>query len=464
MAAILALFLFASIVYLSCLGNAKLQVPAMGWNSWNYFGCNVSEAVIRNITRSMRKLGLQELGYRYINVDDCWSALNRDKSGRLLSNPDRFPHGISALSKYVHEEGFSYGIYSSAGFETCQGYPASLGMELIDAKTFSSWEVNYLKYDNCYGDYGSPQRRSTPMANALSKVNSKIVFSLCEWGRDNPAVWAPSIADSWRVSPDIKDHWDSILSILEINAPLWRYAGPESGWNDPDMLEVGNGGMTYEEYQSHFSLWAIMKAPLIIGADISKLTANDEVLKILGNKAVIAVNQDPLGRQARRVWSDTLSHELEGSRLILTKCATGESNAYEDSIEDQTWTLEHSGLIRSISTGLCLTEYSATNNSVHLPFQRLVSATYCTKATKWHVSHQGGYIISKESNQCLEVSVDLRDSLAHGKRVQTAPCHLPRAILLDTVVYSDEHQMWAFPNNTLLNLYQVSHYFLNHYE
>jgi hypothetical protein len=211
-------------------------------------------------------------------------------------------------------------------------------------------------------------------------VNRKknIFFSLCEWGRENPAVWASGIGgNSWRVTADIRDSWDSVVSRAEIDASLWRFAGPHLGWNDPDMLEIGNGGCSYDEYVSHFSLWSILKAPLIVGNDVTKLNHNDSTLAILTNKEVLAINQDSLGHQARRIWSDVmdLTSSSEKDRLIATKCTAvvEEDDKYGDELIMQKWELTDDNLIKSKATGLCLSE----------ELERNVVTTNCNKANKW---------------------------------------------------------------------------------
>ena len=298
-------------------------------------------------------------------------------------------------------------------------------MEDIDAASYAAWGVDYLKYDNCYTDHGSPLQRYPPMAKALDNSGRNILYSMCEWGRENPAAWAGEYANSWRVSGDIYDGWKSILSRAAIDASLWRYAGP-GGWNDPDMLEVGNGKCSDEEYRYHFSLWAMLKAPLIIGNDIRNLTKGDPTMQILGNTEVIAVNQDPLGRQARRVWSDVMEKQ-GGDRLIATKCATGKKDAYEDHVLDQQWSLQKDGTIKSKSTGNCLHELTpseseklAVDASDHTFGLWGVSTAACTEATKWTAGEKvGGSVVSQTTGRCLEVSKLEPEPLVQGKRVQT---------------------------------------------
>ncbi|XP_043702836.1 alpha-galactosidase isoform X3 [Telopea speciosissima] len=274
----------------------------MGWNSWNHFNCKIEEKLIRETADAMVATGLSALGYKYINLDDCWAELNRDSQGNLVPKASTFPSGIKALADYVHGKALKLGVYSDAGTYTCsKTMPGSLGHEEQDAKTFASWGVDYLKYDNCYNTDTNPKERYPKMSQALLNSGRSIFFSLCEWGQEDPATWAPSYGNSWRTTGDIEDTWESMTSRADLNDKWASYAGP-GGWNDPDMLEVGNGGMTTEEYRSHFSIWALVKAPLLIGCDIR---AMDKVtLELLSNEEVIAVNQDKLGVQGKKVKKD----------------------------------------------------------------------------------------------------------------------------------------------------------------
>ena len=236
-----------------------------------------------------------------INIDDCWMTHDRDEKGRLYPDPERFPHGMKWLADYAHSKGVKLGIYNDYGTHTCGGYTGSEGYLLEDARTFAEWEVDYLKYDNCNTDGTIPEHRYPVMTKALLNSGRDIFFSMCEWGVNDPAEWARSVGNSWRTTYDIGDNWNSMLKLARQNEKWWRRAGP-GGWNDPDMLEIGNGGMTYEEYKTHFSLWCLMKAPLLIGCDLTKVT--DETLEILKNTEAIAINQDELGVQGHRVWSN----------------------------------------------------------------------------------------------------------------------------------------------------------------
>ncbi|KAI9087958.1 hypothetical protein K1719_030288 [Acacia pycnantha] len=282
--------------------NGLALTPPMGWNSWNHFGCNINEDLIKQTADAMVSKGLSSLGYHYINIDDCWGELTRDSQGNLVAKASTFPSGIKALADYVHSKGLKLGIYSDAGTQTCsKRQPGSLGHEDHDAKTFASWGIDYLKYDNCEDTHGlSPKKRYPIMSEALLKSGRPILFSLCEWGVENPATWASTVGNSWRTTGDISDNWNSMTSRADENDKWASLAGP-GGWNDPDMLEVGNGGMTTEEYKAHFSIWALVKAPLLIGCDIR--TMDSTTHGILSNKEVIAVNQDKLGVQGKKVRS-----------------------------------------------------------------------------------------------------------------------------------------------------------------
>ena len=455
-----AVLLFASSSKpVSAKNNGLALQPQMGWNSWNHFACDISEELIKETADALVSSGLAKLGYKYLNLDDCWQSSTRDDSGDIQPDAKRFPSGMKALGDYIHEKGLQFGIYSSAGFKTCQAFPASLGLEEQDAAKYAEWGVDYLKYDNCFQDHGSPQARYPPMAKALDSSGRNILYSLCEWGRENPATWAGEYANSWRVSLDIRDDWNSILTRGNIAAPLWRFAGP-GGWNDPDMLEVGNGGCTFEEYKSHFSLWAMLKSPLIIGNDIRGLSVNDDAMKILTNEEIIAVNQDSLGYQARRIYSD----QMDGTdRLIATKCSRSAGDiSYLDNVIDQQWSLQVDGTIKSSSTGRCLLEMASSEkldaiNDVDVDISRgefAVGTAECSNATSWKFeSHTGGVILSADTGRCLEVASLEYPAILQGKRVQTGIC---RSLKKDMEIFDiREHQSWTRPHGQLLNLYQV---------
>jgi len=282
------------------------QTPPMGWNSWNHFGCNVSEDLIKETADAMVETGMKEAGYEYVNIDDCWHG-ERDSIGNIQAHPERFSSGIKALADYVHSKGLKLGIYSDAGWQTCAGRPGSRGYEFQDARTYAKWGVDYLKYDWCNTEGLNQRGAYLTMRDALWKAGRPIVFSITEWGQSNPWTWAEDIGHLWRTTGDITncfncelDHgsWSSwgIMNILDMQSGLRKYAGP-GHWNDPDMMEVGNG-LTPAENRSHFSMWAMLSAPLIAGNDIRNMS--EQTRKVLTNKEVIAVNQDSLGIQALR--------------------------------------------------------------------------------------------------------------------------------------------------------------------
>jgi alpha-galactosidase len=274
------------------------RTPPMGWNSWNKFGCNVSESLIRDVADAMVSSGMKDAGYQYVVIDDCWQVA-RDKNGAIVPDPERFRGGMKGLADYVHSKGLKFGVYSDAGARTCEGRPASNGYEVEDARQYAVWGVDYLKYDWCNTDGVDPKIAYPTMRDALKATGRPIVFSMCEWGRNQPWTWARGVAHLWRTTGDIQDRWSSFVRLLDQQVGLEKYAGP-GGWNDPDMLEVGNGGMTIPEYRAHFSLWCLLSAPLMAGNDIRSMTP--EIREILTNKEVIAVDQDPTeqGRRLRK--------------------------------------------------------------------------------------------------------------------------------------------------------------------
>ena len=279
------------------------RTPPMGWNSWNKFGCNVSEQLIRDAADAMVSSGMQTAGYEYVVIDDCWQV-GRDSNGNILADPQRFPSGIKALADYVHGNHLKFGLYSDAGTNTCAGRPGSRGYEYQDARQYAAWGVDYLKFDWCNTGSENAEAAYTTMHNALKATGRPIVLSICEWGKSKPWLWAKDVGNLWRTTGDIYDCWDckkestGWVVILDQQVGLETFAGP-GHWNDPDMLEVGNGGMSVTEYQSHFSLWSMLAAPLIAGNDLKNMTP--EIKDILTNKEVLAVDQDDLGMQGRRV-------------------------------------------------------------------------------------------------------------------------------------------------------------------
>ncbi|TQJ92200.1 ricin-type beta-trefoil lectin domain protein [Streptomyces sp. SLBN-31] len=284
----------------AALGNGLAPTPQMGFNDWNAYGCNVSESLIKSTAQAMHTNGMQAAGYTYVNIDDCWMTHNRDSGGHLVPDPAKFPDGIKGTADYVHSLGLKLGIYEDAGTATCAGYPGSLGHETTDAQSFASWGVDYLKYDNCNNNGVPARTRYTTMRDALAATGRPILYSLCNWGQENVWTWGASVGNSWRTTGDISPTYSSMLSIFHSNVGLASYAGP-GHWNDPDMLEIGNGSMTATENRSEFSLWAEMAAPLIAGTNIPQASAS--TLSVLTNSRVIAVDQDPLGKQGTLVSS-----------------------------------------------------------------------------------------------------------------------------------------------------------------
>jgi alpha-galactosidase len=278
--------------------------PPMGWNSWNKFACNVDEKLIRQVADAMVSSGMKAAGYTYINIDDCWHG-DRDSLGFIHPDPTRFPSGMKALAAYIHSKGLKLGIYSDAGSQTCGGRPGSRGYEFQDARTFAAWGIDYLKYDWCNTEGLKAEGAYKTITAALRKAGRPMVLSICEWGNDKPWSWGPTVGHLWRTTGDISNCFDCIeehgswkswgtMQILDKQEGLRQYAGP-GHWNDPDMLEIGNGKLTPAEDRAHFSMWAMIAAPLIAGNDLR--TMDKETVQILTNKNVIAVNQDELGIQ-----------------------------------------------------------------------------------------------------------------------------------------------------------------------
>jgi alpha-galactosidase len=286
--------------------------PPMGWNSWNKFGCNVNESIIKQEADAMASNGMKAAGYQYINIDDCWESHSRDSSGNLVADPNKFPDGIKALATYVHGKGLKLGIYNDAGTATCAGYPGFEGHEQQDANIYASWGIDYIKVDWCNTTGLDPQTQYTKISNALQATGRPIVLSLCSWGNGSPWLWGASIANLWRTTGDISDNWSSMLSNFDSNSTHASYAKP-GGWNDPDMLEVGNGGMSTAEDQAHFSLWAISAAPLITGNDLANMSST--TASILTNSEVIAVDQDSAGVQGTKVADNGAGQQVWAKRL-----------------------------------------------------------------------------------------------------------------------------------------------------
>jgi alpha-galactosidase len=313
------------------------QTPPMGWNSWNYFANKVDDKGVRAAADQIVASGMKDAGYVYVNIDDTWEG-DRDANGELHSN-SKFPD-MKALADYVHSKGLKLGIYSSPGPKTCAGYEGSLGHEQQDAQMYASWGIDYLKYDLCSYIPAVMQKQApddpagqmrlmsdayVKMGNALRATGRPIVFSLCQYGWDAVWEWAPQLGGNlWRTTGDITPRWDRIYAILSQQEGLEAYAGP-GHWNDPDMLEVGNGHLTLGENRSHFSMWAMLAAPLLAGNDLTAMTP--EIKNILTNRDVIAIDQDPLGKQASRIYSDgeveVWTRHLSGGALAVAVLNAG---------------------------------------------------------------------------------------------------------------------------------------------
>lgn len=299
------------LLLLPVIGRAQTReslslTPQMGWSSWNNFQGNINEDIIKSIADAMVASGLKDAGYTYINIDDCWHG-KRDADGFIQADPKHFPHGIKALADYVHSRGLKLGIYSDAGSETCAGRPGSLGHEYQDALQYARWGIDYLKYDWCNTTNVNAQGAYQLMRDALQAAGRPIFFSMCEWGDNHPWRWAKGIGDSWRIGPDIWCSFDStrifptyiqcsVIDCINRNDSLRSYAGP-GHWNDPDMLEVGNG-LSVNQDRAHFTMWCMMASPLILGNDVRNMS--DETKAILTNRDLIAIDQDKLGVQGLR--------------------------------------------------------------------------------------------------------------------------------------------------------------------
>jgi len=326
-------------------GNQMLAMtPPMGWNSWNPFGKNVNEQVIKETADVMVSSGLKDVGFTYIVIDDFWQGGRDTATGKLNYNSERFPSGIKALADYVHSKGLKFGIYSDAGTMTCGDMPASFRYEENDAKMLAEWGVDYLKYDFCYcpdyaslhNDYKMAISRYKAMGDALKATGRPIIFSICEWGPRSPWLWGKEVGGHlWRTSYDVADFWDKprnesspigILTSIDVVSNLDRFAGP-GGWNDPDMLVVGlnntgfikGGGCNEIEYRTQMSMWCMLAAPLMMGCDIRNM--NEVTKTILMNKDVIAIDQDALGKQGYRVYRkdglEAFKKTLTGNRVAI---------------------------------------------------------------------------------------------------------------------------------------------------
>ena len=422
------LLLIYIIKLINCLDNGLGKTPQMGWSSWNKFGCNITEKLIKDTIDELNSSGLIEAGYKYINIDDCWQS-SRNKNGTIIPDPIAFPNGIKSLADYAHSKGLKLGIYSDAGLFTCEPRPGSLGYEEIDAKTYAEWGIDYLKYDNCFHDGQHSEIRYKIMGDALKKYGKNIFFSICNWGTDNVVKWGKNVGNSWRTTEDINDNWNSMIRIIEINNRWYKYAGP-GGWNDPDMLEVGNGGMNLEEYKTHFGLWAISKAPLIIGCYITNMSK--EIKDILTNPEVIAINQDSLGEQGKKIkyskvdLSDNYNYTLTPNDIEILQC---------NGRKEQKWYIKEDGSIRNNDEDLCIEIPKCSIKSIQLRTNKcyIGDKDKCgeSKNQEWIYNKENKRIYSKlNSNICINKLLNNEHLLA-----QTGPCE------------GINNQMWEYDEN-----------------
>ncbi|KAF7422492.1 hypothetical protein PC9H_010648 [Pleurotus ostreatus] len=321
----LLIHLYSTVLqFAHALNNGLARTPPMGWNPYNAFLCDTTEAQYKTAAQSLIDLGLKDLGYEYLNLDCGWQGKSRNITGGFTWDTTQIPNGIPALSNFVHSLGLKFGVYSDGGFFACDfvggtaHYLGSLGHEVSDADSFASWGADYLKYDNCYAvsatdfvDFDPPiQPHFTAMRDALARTGRPIVFSVCEWGVQDPARWpASTVGNFWRISNDIGPpaSWDNLFRIINQLVPITSFAGP-GAWNDLDMLEVGNTGLTIAEQQTHFAFWAAAKSPLFISTDLTKVS--QDALSILTNKRIISLNQDGLGKSITFKRRYTNDHDV----------------------------------------------------------------------------------------------------------------------------------------------------------
>ena len=313
-------YLLIALIFIGVNCNAQkfndlALTPPMGWNSWNTFGTDINEKLVKDIADKFIELGLKDAGYEYLVLDDGWMAKDRDADGNLIADPIKFPNGMKALADYIHSKGLKFGLYNCAGSQTCAGYPGSRGYEYQDARMYAAWDIDYLKYDWCNTGKLNAEEAYITMRDAIKKANRPMVFSICEWGDNEPWKWAKDVGHLWRVTGDIINCWDceighgswsssGVWKIIDMRKDIRKEAGP-GHWNDFDMMEVGNG-MTNAEDRSHFAMWTMLASPLIMGNDLRM--ASSETIKTLSNKEVIQVNQDKLGIQGFRFSNE---NELE---------------------------------------------------------------------------------------------------------------------------------------------------------
>ncbi|GIJ43799.1 alpha-galactosidase [Virgisporangium aliadipatigenens] len=403
----------------AAIDNGLARTPPMGFNNWNSTHCRAefNEAMVKGIADIFVERGLKAAGYEYVNLDDCWALPQRNAQGDLVPDPARFPSGIKAVADYVHGKGLKFGIYTSAGTKTCNplGFPGGLDHEDQDARLFASWGVDYLKYDNCNNQGRPAIERYTRMRDAIARTGRPMILAICEWGESEPWRWAPAVGNLWRSTGDIEDNWGSVLNIIRRNSALAAYARP-GAWNDPDMLEVGNGGMTDTEYRTHFALWAMMAAPLLIGTDLRR--ASQATFDILTNRDLIAVDQDPAGRQAyvvangggawvfSRILSNgdravALFNENDTAQTIATTAARVGMNAAASYTVKDLWTGTS-----TTTTGALSATVPAHGTAV---FRISGGAAYA-----------GHTLVSQATGQCLDIHDNI---VANGTAVEIFTCN-----------------------------------------
>jgi alpha-galactosidase len=417
--------------------NGLAVTPPMGWNNYNAYGNTATTTLVEQTALAIHNNGMQAAGYQYVNTDDAWMQPYRDSSGNLIPNPSKFPGGIKPVADYVHSLGLKFGIYEDAGTATCAGYPGSLGHETQDANLFASWGVDYLKYDNCNNQGISGQTRYTTMSNALKSTGRSILFALCSWGTENVWTWGGNVGNSWRTTGDINASWGSMLGIFHSNVGLASFAGP-GGWNDPDMLEIGNG-MSATEDQSEFSLWSEMAAPLIDGSNI--LNASSQTMSILTNKAVIAVDQDPLGKQGTEVSSsgglDVLAKPLSNGDVSV---ALFNENGYTATITTSAAAVGKSGASSYTLTDLWSGATSTTSGTISasVPAHGTVMYRVAGGSTGGGGGGSTGAVHAVGAGKCLDVP---GASTAAGTQVQIWDCN------------GQTNQTWTHSSSNQLTVY-----------
>src|SRR3954469_852085 len=306
------------------------RTPPMGLNSWYAYGCGVTEQDVLDNARALVDSDLAKLGYRYVNVDGCWNAKRRTARGYLRGNPATFPSGMAALGRGIHAMGLKFGVYTSAGRTIClHPNPGSYRHFGRDFRTFARWKVDYVKVDWCNPAPEQHLRTAyAGIARAAARSGRRMIVTVSTPGFSEPWKWGQPYGNSWRIAPDVRPRWSSLMSVLDVDAPLWRYAGP-SRWNDADILQVGDSNLTLREQRAHFSLWSIVASPLLAGNRLPEMTP--AVRAILGNREAIAIDQDRLGRQGRRVrrrngrelWVKQLAYGGGTCRAVLALNRTG---------------------------------------------------------------------------------------------------------------------------------------------